>query len=96
MRDYFSVIIGGDSFDYKKPDPRHLLSTLDCMKADPNRAVMVGDSANDIEAARAAQMPVIGVSFGYTKIPVSELNPDSVIDHFEDFFAALDKITSRF
>ncbi len=93
---YFSAIVGGDSFPYCKPDPRHLTATLEKMTAAPERAVMVGDSANDIIAAQKAHMPVIGVSFGYTKTPLAELNPDIIIDHFDDFPMALEKICERF
>lgn len=90
---YFTTIVGGNSFDYQKPDPRHLTSTLDMMDFTAGRAVMVGDSANDISAARAAALPVIAVSFGYSKTPVAELKPDAVIDHYDDFFDALKQVT---
>lgn len=96
ITDYFSVLIGGDSFNYCKPDPRHLTSTLEQMKASADQAVMVGDSANDILAAQAANIPVIGVSFGYTKVPLSDLNPDIIIDHYDDFLAALTTVSERF
>ena len=86
LSDYFSAIIGGDSFDYCKPDPRHLTSTLSDMKASPDRAVMIGDSINDILAAKAAGIPVICASFGYSKTPVINLNPDAIFDHYDMFF----------
>lgn len=92
---YFSAIVGGDSFDYRKPDPRHLTSTLERMNCPVSNAVMVGDSANDIIAAKAADIPVICVSFGYSKIPVSKLGPDIIIDHYDDFFKALTDISKR-
>ncbi len=96
LTDYFSAIVGGDSFDYRKPDPRHLISTLEIMKADPQRAVMVGDSRNDIRAAQRAGIPVIGVSFGYSKTPIAELTPDMVIDHYDDFLSALGRLSESF
>lgn len=86
---YFHTITGGDSFAYRKPDPRHLLSTLDMMGLSAKKAVMVGDSASDIDAARGASIPVIAVPFGYTEIPVSQLSPDIVIEHYDQFFEAL-------
>ncbi|WP_417318974.1 phosphoglycolate phosphatase [Emcibacter sp.] len=92
LDDFFCALTGGDSFDYKKPDPRHLLSTLELMDCDPDNAVMVGDSANDIDAARNASIPVIGVTFGYTPVPVEELNPDQVIDHYDKLIPALREI----
>jgi len=96
LTDYFSTIVGGDSFDYRKPDPRHLISTLEIMKADPQRAVMVGDSRNDIMAAQRAGIHVIGVSFGYSKTPIAELNPDMVIDHYDDFLNSLGRLSESF
>ncbi|MFC7049370.1 phosphoglycolate phosphatase [Emcibacter nanhaiensis] len=89
LDDFFCALTGGDSFDYKKPDPRHLLSTLELMGCEVDGAVMVGDSANDIDAARNAAIPVIGVTFGYTPVPVTELSPDRVIDHYDKLIPAL-------
>ncbi|VAW06119.1 Phosphoglycolate phosphatase [hydrothermal vent metagenome] len=89
LSDYFTAIVGGDSFDYQKPDPRHVISTLEMMGVSPQMAVMVGDSANDIIAARNAGISSVAVSFGYSKIPVADLNADIVIDHYDDFFDAL-------
>ena len=95
LSDYFAAIVGGDSFEYRKPDPRHLTSTLEMMSCAPDSAVMVGDSANDVMAAKAAGIPVVCVSFGYSKVPVQDLNPDVVIDHYDDFLNALKKIAKR-
>ena len=50
---------------------------------DPARAVMVGDSANDVIPARAADIPVVAVSFGYTETPAADLGADRLIDHFD-------------
>ena len=55
----------------------------------PSRAVMVGDSGNDVQAARNAGLPVIVVSFGYTATPPGELGADIVIDGFDELPAAL-------
>ncbi|VAX06378.1 Phosphoglycolate phosphatase [hydrothermal vent metagenome] len=96
LADYFSAITGGDSFDYRKPDPRHLTSTLEIMKVEPERAIMVGDSRNDIIAAQRAGIPVIGVSFGYSKTPIAKLNPDIIIDHYDDFLFSLGKMSETF
>jgi len=95
LADYFSAIVGGDSFDYRKPDPRHITSTLEQMQCDPTRAIMVGDSANDIIAAQKANIPVIAVSFGYSKDPVSTLNPDVVIDHYDQFLEKMSRISQK-
>tara|TARA_B110000459_G_scaffold203166_1_gene258565 strand:- start:346 stop:1038 length:693 start_codon:yes stop_codon:yes gene_type:complete len=93
--DLFTAVTCGDSFAYKKPDPRHLITTCKLMKADPKQAVMVGDSINDIEAAKKANMLSVGVSFGYTLTPINELSPNIIINHFNEFFDALNKVKSR-
>jgi len=71
----FSAICGGDSFAWRKPDGRYILSTIEEAGGNPTRAIMVGDSAADIDAAKSAGIPVIAVDFGYTDIPVTHLNP---------------------
>jgi len=93
---YFTVMTGGDSFDYQKPDPRHLIGTLDMMNCPRERAVMIGDTANDIIAAQKAGVAVIGVSFGYSTTPVTAFRPTVVIDHYNSFFDALAKIFQDF
>ena len=80
----FPVVTGGDSFSFKKPDPAHILETIKLAGGVPSRSIMVGDSVNDITAAKAANIPAIAVDFGYTDIPVSEMNPDVIISHFND------------
>lgn len=85
----FSAIVGKDTFAFSKPDPRHITATVDKAGGDPARAVMVGDSRADVDAAKAAGIPVVGVSFGYTAVPMRELGPDRLIDHFEELPAAV-------
>ncbi|MBH0236593.1 phosphoglycolate phosphatase [Methylobrevis albus] len=87
--DRFAAVCGGDSFDVRKPEPGHILLTIAAAGGDPAAAVMVGDSAADIDAARAAGIPVVGVTFGYTPTPVRDLGPDAVIDDFADLWPAL-------
>ena len=86
---YFSAVACGDSFEFKKPDPRHLYATCEIMGADPENAIMVGDSINDIAAGKNAHMKTIGVTFGYTETPMSELNADITLDHFDELIPAL-------
>ncbi|MHC5306894.1 HAD family hydrolase [Bartonella sp. LJL80] len=78
----FSAITGGDTFAYRKPDSRHILSTIELACGDLARAVMVGDSRADILAAQGADIPVIAVDFGYTDQPVQTFNPTKVISHY--------------
>lgn len=81
---HFKAICGSDTFPVRKPDPGHLLSTIAMAGADPNRAVMVGDSRTDIDTAKAAGIPVIAVDFGYTDRHVREFEPSRIISHFDE------------
>jgi phosphoglycolate phosphatase len=56
---------------------------------------MVGDSANDVNAARAAAVPVVVVSFGYTAVPAHQLGADALIDHFNELAAAIDRLPPK-
>ncbi|MFD1744206.1 phosphoglycolate phosphatase [Rhizobium helianthi] len=80
----FSAITGGDTFAVRKPDAAHILGTIERAGALPARSIMIGDSINDIMAARNAGVPSIGVTFGYSDVPVAELKPDHVISHFDE------------
>ena len=89
---YISVITGGDSFAIRKPDPDHLNFTLAQMAGKNLPAIMIGDSENDINAAKAAGFKNIAVSFGYTHIPPHELGADIVIDHFDELCGAIERL----
>jgi len=89
---YFPVVIGGDTLPVKKPDPEHLFEAVRLLGGDRSSAIMVGDSETDIDAALNAKMPSICVSFGYSRQPVPELGADIVIDHFDEFPAALARL----
>jgi len=88
----FHAVGGGDSFPVRKPDPGHLLGTLKLMGARRETAVMIGDSSNDVAVARAAGVPVIAVSYGYTTVPVDQLGADHVIDSFAELTAIVAQI----
>ncbi len=81
---WFPVVIGGDSLARRKPDPEPLLAAIAGLGADPASAVMVGDSDTDMRTARAARVPVIAVSFGYTETPASALGADAVVDRLDE------------
>lgn len=76
---WFDAIIGPDTAGCAKPDPRHLLAAVGAF----DRALLVGDSETDINAARNAGVPIVAVTFGYTETPCAKLNPDALIDSFE-------------
>ena len=76
------AICGQDTFGMQKPDPEILRRTVAAAGGNTQRAIMIGDSLTDIRTARAADIPVIAVDFGYTDRPVSELDPDRIISRF--------------
>lgn len=84
MTDRFAAITGGDTFTVRKPDPAHLLGTVERAGGDPLRTVMIGDSLNDILVARNARVPSIAVPFGYSDVPVESLAPTRIIAHFDE------------
>lgn len=88
----FQAIAGRDTFPVCKPHPDHLFGAVRLAGGDPARAIMIGDSDTDIRTARAAGMPVIAVPFGYTDIPVHELGPDLVLEHYRDLPAAIERV----
>ena len=80
--EYFDIITGGDTYDYRKPDPRHLINTILEAGKKVENAIMIGDSENDINCAKKANIPSIAVSFGYSKVPVEDLEPDLVMSDY--------------
>jgi phosphoglycolate phosphatase len=88
----FSAICGADTFGVSKPDPAILQQTVARAGGDISRTVMVGDAGPDVGVARRAGVPVIGVEFGYTEIPIAELKPDLLIGRFSDLPAAVESL----
>jgi phosphoglycolate phosphatase len=95
IADRFAVIAGQDTYGVRKPDPRHLLETVRESGGDSASAIMVGDSEVDIQTAKAANVPVVAVDFGYSRIPVADLGPDRVISHFVDLYDAARSLVGR-
>lgn len=96
----FAAICGQDTFkvDGKnicKPDPRALLKTIEQAGGNPKAAIMVGDSRTDIDTAKAANIPVVAVDFGYTDKHVSAFSPDVIISHFDQLVPAVEKLTEK-
>ena len=85
VADRFAAICGGDTFARKKPDPAHLLDTIAAASAMRQTAAMVGDSRTDLDTARAAGVPFVGVTFGYTPVPMAELAPDLLVESYDAF-----------
>ena len=90
--DYFEYVAGSDTFDYCKPDPRHLTSVIEILDGDIKKSLMIGDSETDANAAKAAEIPVILLENGYT-----EKNSDEIYhNHLVKDFINIDKIVSKY
>src|SRR6202045_508508 len=85
----FLAICGADTFGVSKPDPAILQQTVARAGGQLSSAIMVGDAGPDIGVARRAGVPVIGVEFGYTEVPIADLKPDRLIGHMADLPAAV-------
>ena len=81
---YFDHVFGGDAFAHKKPHPLPLLKACEALGSAPSRTLMVGDSSNDAQAARAAGCPVALMSYGYNHgEPASAAGADAVLDRLD-------------
>ena len=89
---FFDYVTGGNTFDYCKPDPKHLTSTVEIMGGDVKNCIMIGDSENDADAARAAGMPMILLEDGYTDKKVEQIHHDHLVKNF----VGMDKIISKY
>jgi phosphoglycolate phosphatase len=88
----FAAICGADTFGVSKPDPAILQQTVARAGGQLSTAIMVGDAGPDIGVARRAGIPVIGVEFGYTDVPIAELKPDRLIGHMRELPAAVEAL----
>ena len=91
----FEAIIGADAAPAPKPDPRHVLHAVQAAGGVASRAVMVGDSINDVASAQAAGIPAIVFPFGYTDVPAAELGAERLIHHYNDLIAAVESLLQR-
>jgi phosphoglycolate phosphatase len=86
----FAAICGADTFGIAKPDPAILQQTVARAGGQLSTTIMVGDAGPDIGVARRAGIPVIGVEFGYTDVPIADLKPDRLIGHMSELPAAVE------
>ena len=80
--DFFEYVAGGNTFDYCKPDPRHLTNVIEIMQGDIKKSIMIGDSESDANAAKAADIPFILLEDGYTEKNANEIPHDHLIRDF--------------
>ena len=80
--DYFEYVAGSDTFDYCKPDPRHLTTVVEILDGDLKKTIMIGDSETDANAAKAAEIPMILLKDGYTEKNIDEIYHNHLIKDF--------------
>ena len=80
--DFFEYVAGHNTFDYCKPDPRHLTSVVEILDGDLKKTLMIGDSETDANAAKAAGIPVILLEDGYTEKNTTEIYHNHLIKDF--------------
>ena len=79
---FFDYVAGGDTFDYNKPDPRHLTSVVEIIGGNIKKTIMIGDSENDSNSAKAADIPFILIENGYTEKKPNQIHHDHLIKNF--------------
>ncbi len=90
LRDYFGVVVCGDTLSTKKPDPAPLLYAARKLNATPLQSLMIGDSVNDVRAARSAGFQVVCVSYGYNHgQDIRKAMPDLVVDSLLDLMGVI-------
>ncbi len=90
--DFFDYVAGGNTFDYNKPDPRHLTSTIEIIGGDCKKSLMIGDSETDSNSAKAANIPFVLLEDGYTEKKVNEIHHEHLIKNF----VGLEKIITNY
>ncbi len=90
--DFFEYVAGHNTFDYCKPDPRHLTSVIEILDGDIKKTLMIGDSETDANAAKSAGIPVILLEDGYTEKNITEIYHN----HLVKDFVGIEKIVSKY
>ena len=90
--DFFEYVAGHNTFDYYKPDPRHLTSVIEILDGDIKKTLMIGDSETDANAAKSAGIPVILLEDGYTEKNITEIYHN----HLVKDFVGIEKIVSKY
>ena len=90
--DYFEYVAGYNTFDYCKPDPRHLTTVIEILDGDLKKSIMIGDSETDANSAKAAEIPMILLEDGYTEKKTDEIYHNHLIKDF----VGIEKIISEY
>ena len=89
--DYFEYVAGHNTFDYCKPDPRHLTNVIEIIQGELNKSLMIGDSETDSESAKAAGLPFILLEDGYTDKSINEIYHNHLIKDFNGIERIINK-----
>ena len=89
--DFFEYVAGRNTFEYCKPDPRHLTSTIEIMNGNIKKSLMIGDSENDADAAKSAGIPMILLEEGYTDKKIEQIHHNHLIKDFIGFEKIIEK-----
>ena len=89
--DFFDYVAGGDTFEYNKPNPKHLTNTIEIIGGDVKKSIMVGDSEVDSQSAISAKIPFVLVKDGYTEKSTKEIKHDELIEDFKNFDKVIEK-----
>ena len=92
INDFFEYVAGCDTFDYCKPDARHLISVIEILNGDLKKSIMIGDSEVDAKSAENAMLPFIVLKDGYTNVKTSQMKYDHIIKDFN----GLNKIIQKY
>jgi len=95
LKGFFGAVLGADTLDVRKPNPRHLSETVKRIGGDVGRAVMIGDSEVDAETARNAGVPSVIFTFGYTQLDPTAFGAAALLDRFDELEAALAGIAAN-
>ena len=90
--DYFDYVAGGDTFDHNKPDPKHLIDTLEIIGGNIKKTLMIGDSETDSNASKAGNIPFVLIDDGYTEMKANQIYHD----HLVKDFVGLEKIVEKY
>ena len=89
---YFSAVSGGDTFAYRKPNPKHLYETIKLTKNTKGKCIFIGDSINDAICAKKSGSKLILMSYGYSDIDINSMDADLILDSLKDLPNLVDDI----
>ena len=90
--DFFEYVAGSDTFDYCKPDPRHITNIVEILNGDIKKSLMIGDSETDANAAKSASIPMVLLENGYTERNTNDIYHNHLIKDF----MGIEKIISQY